>query len=567
MLSLQKTIRIVQGTVTFFLDPNKAARFLVKCKRNGIRKAISSYLKNNNVIYENQFNLKLKSFCILTPRHTLLLARQFEHSLKKVGFRCEIFLDEEKFSEFSSNSIPIVFAPQIFKKLPNKFIAFQLEQKGSHWFSDSYFNLLKKAAFVFEFSQKNLAYLEKNGIEFSKLFYLPITPTNFFTLSYKNSAKRKYDVAFYGCLNQRRKRILAELSKHFSVLIIEDSFGPELYEQLALAKIIVNLHFYEGAQLESTRLVELLSLGFKVISEDSGGPEDEFFNGKIIFTKNGATQELINEIKKSLKIKNKSEQKVLNNDFSWFEFYLFRFLLSQDLINFETFSSYFINIYPRTNLKICLSLPESVRRRESFNSQLAASYFSFFPGLRHSLGWIGCGLSYKFLFLLYKNISSADLLCVCEDDVLFPSNFTSRLNAVENFLSSTQEWEVYCGLISEINKNVVVSRCSTFEKENFLFMNKGVGLVFSFFSQKSLKSLSKWNPSDVNMKKNTIDRYMERNLTQFVTSVPFLVKHNHQLDSTIWGEDTAMVYSSMIQNSEEKLKDLCSHHRSSKMST
>lgn len=550
----EKYIRLVQGFITFCSHPQKAYQFIQKCKKRGFKESISNYLKNNLVFYENEFLPELRSFSILTPPHSLPLALLFKNSLAKASFECEVFLDDNEFISASQESIPVVFAPQVFKKLPKKFIAFQLEQRTSNWFTPSYFELLKNASFVFEFSENNLVFLQEHGVLFSKLFYLPITPTDLSIPIENPHSSIQFDIVFYGCLNERRRKILSELSKQFSVLIIEDSFGQSLYTELSRAKIIVNIHYYEGAQLETTRLVEAISLGFNVVSERTGNREDDFFKDKIVFAEQNDINDLISKIKQSLSSWKISDKKTETKEtsFFWFDFFLYRFLLSQDMLSFEDFCRFFLPSYPISNFKICLSLPESCERRAAFLSQKESNLFTIFPGLRHNLGWLGCGMSYKFLFSLCQK-KGIELVCICEDDVIFTANFLSRLKTIENFLLSSPNWEVYCGLISDLSRRVEVKKQFIYEGEQFVLIDKAVGLVFTFYSKKSLAILSAWDPFQKDVKSNTIDRFMESHLNFFLTSLPFLVSHDANLTSTLWGKEAGKEYEKLISESEKKL--------------
>ena len=82
---------------------------------------------------------------------------------------------------------------------------------------------------------------------------------------------------FYGDIQcERRKRILAELGKSFDIRIEHDLFGEEMLEAIRQSKVVVNIHYYEEAMLETTRLSEILSLGTSIIvSEKSTDPYEE----------------------------------------------------------------------------------------------------------------------------------------------------------------------------------------------------------------------------------------------------------------------------------------------------
>lgn len=501
--------------------------------------------------------MKLKKFTILTTPHCLILAEQLKFLLAKTGFDCTITQDENQLYSLSSTSIPLVISPQSYSKLPKKFIAFQLEQKGSPWFTDEYLSLLNKAAFVLEYSEQNLDYLRNKGIPFKKLYYCPVFP-NSFTLDgfYNKYGNKEYDLVFYGAINKRRKRILDFLSSKFKILILSEVYGVELYHQINRARILLNIHYYEDATLETTRLIEAKALGISVISESScSATLDSQFSDFVTFTRSDDIADLIAKIETKLRTTESStDQKPTSYNFSWFDFYFLRFLLAQELISFELFSTFFINNFPNIKNKICLSLPESTERRNNFTKQIYSSNFLLFPGLRHSLGWIGCGYSYKFIFSLALQQKIGNI-CICEDDVKFPDDIESKINGIESFLEQKSvNWQVFCGLISDISNSLAITRVYYYEKLKFVSVNEAVGLVFSIFSVESQSIMKNWIPSK-DVKNNTIDRYMNQNLHHFITCLPFLVKQEDSLFSTIWGGKNGDSYHDYIKSSSDKLHD------------
>ena len=49
--------------------------------------------------------------------------------------------------------------------------------------------------------------------------------------------------------------------------LINGLYGPALWAELQKAMVVVNIHYYEQALLETTRISECLSLGLRVVSE------------------------------------------------------------------------------------------------------------------------------------------------------------------------------------------------------------------------------------------------------------------------------------------------------------
>ncbi len=72
---------------------------------------------------------------------------------------------------------------------------------------------------------------------------------------------------FYGAYNERRNKILERLGKEFRVKSVCDVYGDEMHDIIRSAPVVVNIHFYENALLETTRISEVLSLGARVVSE------------------------------------------------------------------------------------------------------------------------------------------------------------------------------------------------------------------------------------------------------------------------------------------------------------
>ena len=546
--------RLFYGIRVAISDPSKLYRFISKCSRKGWSKSLKRFFSNSFSSYENTFDLSLKKITILTTPHCYIIAKQIKNTLEKLGFYCYITLDEREMFLSSATSIPIVLAPQMFSKLPKNFIAFQLEQKGSQWFDQNYLSLLKQASFVLEYSKRNLEFLQMSGIPFEKLYYCPIFP-NSLSLSdfYDRSEDKEFDLVFYGAMNERRRKILSALKKKYKILELCNTFGQDLYNQINRARLLLNIHFYEDADLETTRLAEAVALGIPIISESSSSDLEEQYEGFVTFAKSGNIEDISKKIEQLLKTENSSSasQKPFVN-FSWFDFYLLRFLLAQDLISFKAFTAFFNKNFPKLKDRICLSLPESTERRRNFERQTFSSTFSIFPGLRHSLGWVGCGYSYKFLFNLAIS-NKVSLLCICEDDVCFPVDMEEKFSKVNKFLQSNSgKWQVFSGIISEVPGNTKILNVVKQENLNFVFTNYSIGLVFSFFSKEALHVLKDWE-QNLDINQGTIDKYMGNNLDKFITCVPFLVSQDNSLSSTIWNDSNQDLYDESLKSSYLKL--------------
>ena len=490
---------------------------------------------------------------ILTTQHTVYIAELFKKSLGKIGVNTEIIFDSHA-SEYS-DSWHIVICPNMFTHLPRFYYAYQMEQSvSSKWFTKGYFNRLFRAKAVFDYSIANIAYLQRNGVPFQKLFYMPVGLLGSDIVQPDSSYT--YDVLFYGDVNCPRRRLfLDKLKSKFKVKELIGVFGDELRKELSKAKIIVNVHYYENALLETTRIYECLSLNKLVISETSADQKDHQDLHEVVdFTEIGNVDQMIERIEYWLGHSEEYKSRIqliknLKNESDKFQFYFYRFLLSQDIIDFETFYSLSADYIKPENDFWCLSLPESIERRADFDRDNKFGIVVI-PGLRHSMGWVGCGLSYKFMMRRAYDFNLKNVT-ICEDDVLFFDNFEKRYSNIKNALTKTfHDWDVFSGLIADLSEDVEVQNTEIkIPDERIYKISHMVSAVCNIYNQQVYEKLANWDETNRDTS-NTIDRYIEQHegVNGLVVS-PFLVGHKEDLNSTLWGSDNGR-YSKMIRKSQ-----------------
>lgn len=540
-------------------------------KKNGIRLTLRRIYyeidKKNNAKFSVE-NGKLnfyeyKEIGILTTPHCIYVAKLIENALKRINIKVSIIQS----SKIIYKNIPyIVICPQMFFNLPKIYIAFQMEQTiNSRWFGKKYFRKLKKAYAVYDYSLINIKFLQKyNKIENGKIYYMPI---GYLDKMKNTKVKKVYDILFYGDIkNERRKRILDEIQKIYSVKIINNLFGMELLNEIRRSKIVLNIHYYENALLETTRIYETLSLNECIlISEHSSDKkEDEYLENIIDFVEPGNIQQILkrikfwlsNDIKRCEKIEKNKDW--FNNNANRFNFYFYRFLLAIETINFDEFYRLIGKDVKLSSNMLCLSLPESIKRRDDFERDNAYG-FKIFTGLRHYMGWIGCGLSYKFIMRLAKK-QNFHYVVVCEDDVEFLPNFSQRFSCILNFINKNdREWDLFSGLIADLDR-VSIERIDTYKDEEMVFIDRMVSMVFNIYSSHFYSYLDEWDSLNKNVDVNAIDRFLARKNMCIFTTAPFLVGHKNVLYSTLWGAQNK-VYDSLIENSNKKLADLINEYK------
>ena len=495
---------------------------------------------------------------VLCTRHTRYVAMLIQHALSRAGISSDILTEEPaKYGK----QVYIVVCPQMFSKMPDRYIAFQMEQTvSSRWLTESYYDRLAHAYAILDYSLVNIAYFRRI-CEFGKNFYY--LPIDWLPGLRQPAMPYEYDVVFYGDVrNPRRREMLDRLSERFSVRILSEVYGQELYDALSRAKIVINLHYYEGAMLETTRLYETLSLGRSVIvSERSSDPEEEKrLEGIVDFVPTGDTAAMAERIAWWLSHEEERAAaveryyRILAERSSAFDYFFFRFLLANDWMRFERFYQLAGSFVRLNGNRICLSLPEATDRREAFDRDNRYG-FEVVPGLRHQRGWTGCGLSYKFLMKKAREQQMEDLL-ICEDDVLFPENFEERWENCARYLAGYGDWDIFQGIMANIGEESV-ERVERKYGETFVHMKHMISTVFNYYKNTVFDDIIAWDETNADVYSNTIDRALEAKKLDIVTTLPFLVGHKEDLKSEVWGFNNTQ-YLDWITKSSQKLAQMVS---------
>ncbi|HBR1114453.1 GT99 family glycosyltransferase N-terminal domain-containing protein [Klebsiella quasipneumoniae] len=507
---------------------------------------------------------------ILATQHTLFVAHLIEKNLLDCGIKGHVSTAYSV--EQDMGQMHIVVCPQMFKQLPRNYIAFQMEQSvNSRWFTDEYFSRLNNAVAIFDYSLKNIEYLLDKGIPYQKLFYMPISsfpdyPAHLADKGYVLDDQKgdiHADVLFYGDPNcERRKAYLQELKKHFNVTVASEVFGDKLTRMVKNAKVVVNIHYYENALLETTRLYETISLGTPVVSESSSDiVEHEDLQDVIDFCPIGDIPAMVEKIQNLLSDKeyyNERKEKIkhFTNVDNKNNYYLRRYLLSIDKLNFSQYKSIFSFEQFQTGdvPRLCLSLSETPVRRKAFFASPSHG-FQFFEGIRYRIGWIGCGMSYKYM-LSGMLASKAEMGIICEDDVIFPVDYDNKLNKIINHLQSTEaKWHIFAGIIAHLHEDTKVLDVKVIDGIEYIYIDKMTSMVMNIYSRRGMDLISQWDEKNIDAETNTIDRYVEsaQDLV-VVTTLPFLVGYAEEQQSTLWGFENSQ-YTSLIKASEKLLAE------------
>lgn len=544
-----------------FKQLTNAFRYLARGDFSGLINRVKSYGRDYSSLKLRQQVSKGNGVgwgIICTP-HTLFIARIISDRLAFHGIESEILIGSVK--NFK-HDFYIVLCAQMFSQLPpaNKRFIFQLEQSvSSRWFTRKYMNTLKESLGVLEYSLSNIEFLSKQNLKYPKVHYLPIgvSDDNYFSMLEK---KKKYDFVFYGDItsSKRRRKFIEKLQEKYNVKVCSNLFGMELYDILKDARAVINIHYYEGALLETPRICECISLGIPVLSEDTidQGDYPELL-GAIRFFEEGSVVSMMENaelILRDLDIINADIQTVAKISSSRFNFMMDRFLLAIGAIPANIMLDQPVYVAKKSKF-FALSLPETIERR-LLMAQSLPNGCELFDGIRHSLGWVGCGASFNALSR-YAIANDIERLIVIEDDVELPENFDTILDEINTYLDNCEKhWDIFSGVMADVSSSAQIISVDHFGNHTYVTIDKMTSTVFNIYNTSALEMLAQWNPLNTDTVTNTIDRYLEQQeKLRVIVALPFIVGHKENATSTLWGFGNER-YTPMIAQAQSTIERL-----------
>lgn len=554
------------GVVSFLKRSRNVLRYLARGDIRGLATRAQN-IRNENARSQQARNVaSARTVGVMATQHTLFVAHILARALEEAGL--EVAISTESPQKFDLD-LYIVVCPQMFNRLPpgEKRIAFQMEQSvSSRWFTAEYLAVLESSLAVFDYAQTNLAFLEQKGISYPHTFLVPIGgfPGYGEYLQAATAASElvlpdsTYDVLFYGDINApRRQEMLAALRSRFDVRVEGNLFGPALHRALAGARVVVNIHYYEGALLETTRIYECLSLGIPVVSETSVDmAEHEHLASAVRFVPIGDTNALADAVQDALDSVQTSGAEalpeVMIKSDRHFRFMLFRALYALRMISHAQWMALTAQT-PLPGNTLALSLPETPKRRNAF-LQVRPPAVEVFDGLRYSPGWVGCALSYKYLAQRALD-AHWPRLEVMEDDVLFPHDYAERKAVVDAYLVEREgHWDVFVGLIALLHPDTQVLNVERRDGVTFVMVDRMISMVHNVYARSALRLLSTWDETNRDADVNTIDRHLQSSRQlRVVTTLPFLVGHHEDLHSSLWGVQNTQ-YRDLIATAQADLE-------------
>lgn len=551
------------------------AQYLLRRSRNGLRYLRRgewrTFLARLDAITRQKGNPSLAQgttrYAVVSPPHSDFIAQLIASTLNSVGLQCEVIGAETVSADMAmGETLYFVISPQYFSHLPlpERRIIFQVEQAVSdRWFHKSYIHILENSLAVIEFARPNIPLLASKGIVYPHLFYVPFGGDPRKISDGPKAAPST--VLFYGDASSlRRKRYLEAIAKEFSLRIVTNEFGDKMTGILSQAAVVVNIHYYEGAMLESTRIFECLSLGVRVVSEIS--PDCCDYPGLeelVNFVPAGDVSSMIAALGLVLGERRSGADHLwsekLKRYLQWtqsrFRFMLLRSLLGRGLIDYHTFER---GAGERDHHFFALSLPETFQRRQFFET-LKLPEVEVFDGLRAVQGWRGCALSYKYLCRTSLR-SGRGRIGILEDDVLLPDDYRPIHDMIMRYLdyrdSRGSPWDIFVGVVAHLKDDVVVQSVERFENLTFVLMNRMTSMVYNIYNRRAMEIIASWDDTNLDVDANTIDRYLESQPElRVLTVLEPLFGHREDANSTLWGFRNSQ-YTEMILATRKQLQRL-----------
>ena len=216
------------------------------------------------------------NYKIYTTKSGIYIADCMKHMLEKINCNSVIVYSISREDVINNNNNPneiyILLFCQTLKITPlkNKYIIYQLEQvEQSKWINKLYLKRIEYSLFTLDYSLYNYKTFEKKFEKkyYKKIYYFPIPIINKFIIS--KNIEINYDLLFFGNLNKRRTDICNILKDKYNILVVNDLFGDDLYKVIMKSKIILNIHYYKNAVLETARINDVLRFNKVIISEKS----------------------------------------------------------------------------------------------------------------------------------------------------------------------------------------------------------------------------------------------------------------------------------------------------------
>lgn len=433
------------------------------------------------------------TFVIVTTKPIESIAKNLKMLLHKnnIVYRIQYTLSNKDINNQPGHIMYIMVTnPRADLKLPKKYIYYQVEQSNSNVLQSNTTNL-NNSEIVWDYSIKNYEnYKSRDNLK--SIFYMPMPfffedTTNIIYDDYDS-----YDIYFYGSEIERRRNILNQMQKKYSNLKIGYGIsGKERDNCIKSSKIVINLHYYETAALETARFNEVLQYNKLVISETSLH-ENDYYNRNIykefvefvdvVEQDIGGLCRLIDMYLNNDELYHKKINYIKENKYKLMD--LSEYFLKRNLLQLYKPDKIEINYALSSNKIYCLHLPETPERYHSFIQQpnlIDKHNIEFYPAIKYSPGWKGCAFSYVNLIYNAKRCNLKQIT-ICEDDCCFNHDFNSKYNIILEFLQKLKQWDMFVGVVAALPEDTILHNIYRYKGMTFIEIDKMHSTVFNIYN-------------------------------------------------------------------------------------
>lgn len=405
---------------------------------------------NNDVLTQAQSDpLDNADIIIVTTPFGLSIAYNLAEELKKLNFKTAIT------NTIKDNDVlHILLFSFKLEKLPKRYIIYQLEQiNKSPFLTDRLYTDLENSIISMDYSRVNFSNLKNSHKKYIRYQPMPIANK---IIEY--TPQYEYDILFFGGINERRKNILDHLFKEkFVVAYTSDTFFESLYTHVKKAKIVLNLHYYDNAILETARINEILPFNTLIISESPNRIDEinNFYKDDIFFIDNindnlSNINVLVNQLRNCLdnfdiykSHINKTREKTIKHLNSYFSHYLKKNLYECGLLQLDTYDKHI-----DFNKIICLTNGDTHILKNEFikNNLDYIDNIYFLTKINNKA---------KMYYMLFKKFLDTKLnnITICEDTSIFPDNFKEIIRTINSYFI-TNVFDIFICSKKNITKEI-----------------------------------------------------------------------------------------------------------------
>jgi hypothetical protein len=425
-------------------------------------------MASNDIINQGQTDpLDNADIIIVTTPFGLSIAYNLAEELKRLNFKTAITNIVK-----DCDVLHILLFSFKIEKLPKRYIIYQLEQiNKSPFLTDRFYTDLENSLISIDYSQINYLNLKNSHKKYIRYQPMPIANKIIeYTPNYE------YDILFFGGINERRKNILDHLFKEkFVVGYTTDTFFESLYTHVKKAKIILNLHYYDNAILETARINEILPFNTLIVSESFNRSNEinNFYKDDVFFIENindnlSNIHILVNQLRNCLdnfdiyksRI-NKTRENTITQLNGYFSHYLKKNLYECGVLQLDTYDKY-INF----EKIICLTNGDISNFKQEFikNNSEHINDVYFLTKINNKA---------KMYYMLFKQFldTKINTITICEDTCVFPDNFKQTFRTINNYFI-TNVFDIYISSQKNISKDIDNNKIQNIKLfNNVIFIN------------------------------------------------------------------------------------------------